>query len=103
MAEKRRRIVGFIVFKIEHDYGYIDNINIAGYMQRKAIGRALVSYVEEIAEFAGTKLMKTDTTENTTGVPWKSDQFWVMGFKDTGERMTTEHDFKEIPFVRILK
>jgi len=76
---------------------------MAGDMQRKTIGRALVSYVEEIAEFAGTKLMKADTTENTAGVPWKSHQFYVNGLQRYRRENDHRDDFKEIPFVKILK
>ena len=42
--------------------------------------------------------MKTDTTENVDGVPWKSYTFWKrMGYEDTKERLLTNYDFKEIP------
>ena len=48
--------------------------------------------------------MKTDTTENIEGIPWKSHGFWIkMGYKDIGERLITKWDFKTIPFVKNLK
>lgn len=104
VAEKRGRIVGFIVFKLERDCGYIDNINIAKGEQRKGVGRTLVSYVERVAKSAGINVMKTDTTENAAGMLWKSYAFWTkMGYKETGERLATKYDFKEIPFVKNLK
>ncbi len=103
VAERDQRIVGFIVFKIEHNCGYIDNLNVARDSQGKGVGRALVRYIEDIAKSAGICVVKTDTTENAAGVPWKSYVFWTkMGYKDTGERLTTEYDFKEIPFVKNL-
>ena len=104
VAEKNRKIVGFIVFKMERDYCYIDNIDITRDEQRKGIGRALVTHVENMAKAKGYSLMKTDTTESAEGIPWKSYGFWMkMGYKDTGERLTTKWDFKTIPFVKNLK
>jgi ribosomal protein S18 acetylase RimI-like enzyme len=104
VAEKNRNIVGFIVFKMEYDYCYIDNIDITRDEQRKGIGRALVAHVENTARAKGYYSMKTDTTESAKGVPWKSYGFWIkIGYKDTGERLTTKWDFKTIPFVKNLK
>jgi len=104
VAEKNGKIVGFIVFKMEHDHGYIDDIDITKDEQRKGIGRALVTHVENIALTNGYSLMKTDTTESAEGVPWKSYGFWTkMGYRDTGERLPTKWDFKTIPFVKKLK
>jgi len=104
VAEKNSKIVGFIVFKMEREYCYIDNIDVTRDEQRKGIGRALVAHVEKIAKVNGYSLMKTDTTENAEGIPWKSYGFWTkMGYKDTGERLTTKWDYKTIPFVKSLK
>lgn len=104
VAEKNRKTVGFIVFKLECDYCYIDNIDITRDEQRKGIGRALVTHVENMAKAKGYSLMKTDTTESAEGIPWKSYGFWIkIGYKDTGERLTTKWDFKTIPFVKNLK
>jgi len=104
VAEKNRRIVGFVVFKKEYDYCYIDNIDITRDEQRKGIGRALVTHVENIVKVNGYSLMKTDTTESGEGIPWKSYGFWTkIGYKDTGERLTTKWNFKTIPFVKNLK
>jgi len=104
VAKKRRKIVGFIVFKLEQDCGIIENINVAKGQQGKGVGRALVSHVEDTAESAGISTMKTDTTENAASTPWKSYAFWTkMGYKDTGQRLSTKYDFKEIPFVKNLK
>jgi len=104
VAEKNSKIVGFIIFKMEYDYCYIDNIAIPRDEQRKGIGRTLVTHVENIAKVNGYSLMKTDTTENAEGIPWKSYGFWTkIGYEDTGERLTTKWDFKTIPFVKNLK
>jgi ribosomal protein S18 acetylase RimI-like enzyme len=103
VAEKNGRIVGFIVFKVENDYGYIDNIHVARNQQRRGVGRALVAYVESTVKANGCPLMKTDTTENNAGILWKSYGFWVsMGYRDTGERLHTEWGFKIIPFIKNL-
>ena len=104
VAEKNGEIVGFIVFKMERDHGYIDNIDIVKDEQRKGIGRALVEHVENIAKAKGLSLMKTDTTEDIEGVPWKSYGFWIkMGYKDSEERLPTKWNFKTIPFVKKLE
>ena len=50
VAEDEGKMVGFIVFKMERDYGCIDNIVVAKKEQGKGIGRALVEYVEDIAK-----------------------------------------------------
>lgn len=48
--------------------------------------------------------MRTDTTENANWEPWKSYDFWLkMGYEDTGERLPTDYDFKEIQFIKRLK
>jgi ribosomal protein S18 acetylase RimI-like enzyme len=97
-------VVGFIVFRVETGIGYIENINIAKDQQRRGVGKALVKYVEQIAKSEGAHIMHTDTTENVEGIPWKSYAFWTkMGYKDTGERITTEWSFKEIRFVKKLQ
>jgi len=103
VAERDGKVVGFIVFKLERDFVYIDNIDIVREEQRKGVGRALVAHVEGLALASGYSLMKTDTTESAEGVPWKSYGFWIkMGFRDTGERLATKWDFKTIPFVKRL-
>jgi len=104
VAEKNGKVIGFIVFKRERDHVYIDVIHITKDEQRKGVGRVLVTHIENIAIANGYSLMKTDTTENEEGVPWKSYGFWTkMGYKDTGERLPTKWDFKTIPFVKNLK
>jgi ribosomal protein S18 acetylase RimI-like enzyme len=104
VAEDEGKMVGFIVFKMERDYGYIDNIVVAKEEQGKGIGRALVAYVEDIAKSKGCYLMKTDTTENADGVPWRAYGFWKrVGYEDTGKRLSTEYGFKEISLVKRLK
>lgn len=104
LAEDRGEIVGFIVFKVENGMGYIDNINVTREQQGKGIGRALVLHAERVVKSQGSHVMHTDTTENAEGIAWKSYFFWTkMGYKETGERIPTEWDFKEIRFVKILE
>ncbi len=101
VAENNKEVIGFIVFKLENEFGYIDNINIAKTCQGKGVGKALVSHVERIAKTHGISVMKTDTTENAQGMPWKSYAFWTkIGYKDTGDRLPTKWTFKEIPFIK---
>ena len=104
VAEKNNKIGGFIVFKMECDYCYIDNIAITREEQRKGMGRALVAYVENIVKLKGLSMMKIDTTESADGIPWKSYGFWTkIGYKDKGERLATKWDLKTIPFLKNLK
>lgn len=104
VAEDEGRLVGFIVFKMEHNYGHIDDIVVSKTEQRKGIGSALVAHVESIAKAKGCYLMKTDTTENASGVPWKAYSFWTkMGYENTGERLPTNYGFKEIPLIKRLR
>ena len=104
LAEDDGRLVGYMMFKVEGNSGYIDDIVVAKEEQGKGIGRALVTYAEGVAKSQECYLMKTDTTENANGVAWRSYNFWLrMGYEDTGERIPTDYDFKEIAFIKRLK
>ena len=104
VAESKGGIVGFIVYKMEGGCGFIDLIDVAKDSQGKGVGRSLVTHAEETAKAAGCRKMQTDTTENAEGIPWKAYSFWKkMGYRDTGERLPTEWDFKTIPFEKNLK
>jgi N-acetylglutamate synthase-like GNAT family acetyltransferase len=101
VSEKGGQIVGFLVFKIEEEHLYIDQVNIRHSEQGAGVGRAFVEYVERLAAKSGLIRIETDTTENADGVPWKSYGFWIrMGFKDTGQRLKTKWSFKTIPLVK---
>ena len=103
LAEDDIKTVGYMMFKVEGDSCYIDDIVVYKEEQGKGVGKKLVTYVEDIAKSLGCHFMKTDTTENISGVPWRSYNFWIkMGFEDTGERIPTEYDFKEIRFIKKL-
>jgi GNAT superfamily N-acetyltransferase len=103
VSERGGQIVGFIVFKREQEFLYIDQMNVRKSEQKQGIGRALVEYVERLAIENGLARVETDTTENADGVPWNSYDFWLkMGFIDTGERLKTKWDLKTIPFVKWL-
>jgi ribosomal protein S18 acetylase RimI-like enzyme len=103
VAEAEGKLVGFIAFKMERNCGYIDNIVVAKERQRQGIGRKLVAHVEMSAKSQGIDQIITDTTENADGTPWRSYNFWIkLGYKDTGERLPTKYDFKEIPLIKRL-
>lgn len=103
VAEDNGEVVGFIVFKLENNAGFIENINITKTYQGKGVGKTLVSHVEQIAKSHGISVMQTDTTENAEGVPSKSYPFWTkIGYKDTGERCPTKWTLKEIHFIKNL-
>ena len=104
VAEKKGRLVGYMMLKGEGDSGYIDDIVVAKKEQGKGVGCTLVRYAEALAKSRNCHIMKTDTAENADGVPWKSYNFWIkMGYEDTGKRLPTPYDFREIPFVKRLK
>jgi ribosomal protein S18 acetylase RimI-like enzyme len=104
VAECETNVVGFIVYNMKSCDDNIDNVVVAKKEQGKGVGRALVEYVEALAKYRGYDAMRTDTTENAEGVPWKSYGFWRrMGYEDTGERVATEYGFKVIPLLKKLK
>lgn len=104
VAESRGKVIGFIVYNMNSCDDNIDNLVVAKEEQGKGIGRALVEYVEGLAKSRGYYIIRTDTTENAEGAPWKAYGFWRrMGYQDTGERVATEHGFKDIPLVKRLK
>jgi ribosomal protein S18 acetylase RimI-like enzyme len=103
VAERSGQIVGFLVIKRKQEHIYIDMLHIRKSEQGRGIGRAFLGYVEKLAAESGMTHIETETTENEQGVPWKSYGFWIrMGFRDTGERLKTEWDFKLIQFVKQL-
>ena len=104
VAECETNVVGFIVYNMKSCDDNIDNIVVAKKEQGRGIGRALVEYVEALAKYRGCDVIRTDTTENIEGVPWKSYGFWRrMGYEDTKERVATEYGFKVIPLLKKLK
>ena len=104
VAECEGKVVGFIVYNMKNSDDNIDNVVVTKKEQRKGVGRALVEYVEALAKSRGFNVMRTDTTENAAGVPWKSYGFWrKIGYEDTGERLATKYGFKVIPLVKKLK
>jgi ribosomal protein S18 acetylase RimI-like enzyme len=104
VAERRGKIVGFIVYNINSRNDNIDNLVVAKEEQRKGVGRTLVEYVERLARSRGYNVIRTDTTENAEGIPWKAYGFWrTMGYEDTGERVPTEYGFKVIPLVKTFQ
>ena len=104
VAEKKGMLIGYMMLKVEGDSGYIDDIVVAKKEQGKGVGCTLVRYAEALAKSRNCHIMKTDTAENADGVPWKSYNFWIkMGYEDTGKRLPTPYDFREIPFVKRLK
>ncbi len=104
VAECEAKVVGFIVYNMKSPDDNIDNLVVAKEEQGKGVGRALVEYIETLAKSRGFEVLRTDTTENAMGVPWKSYGFWKrMGYEDTGERVATEYGFRLIPLQKRLK
>ena len=103
VAENMGEVIGFIVYNMADPDDNIDNLVVAKQEQGKGIGRALVEYIERLAKSRGFDIITTDTTENAQGVPWKAYYFWKkMGYEDPEERLPTNFDFKEIPFIKRL-
>ena len=104
VAELEGRVIGFIVFNMKSSDDNIDNVVVVRGEQGKGVGRALVGYVEELARSRGFSVLRTDTTENAQGVPWRAYVFWrKMGYVDTGERIPSGYGFKNIPLFKNLK
>ena len=104
VAERRGEVIGFIVYNMNSQDDNIDNLVVTKKEQGKGIGRALVEFLEELAKSRGFDIMRTDTTENADGIPWKAYGFWrKMGYEDIGRRVPTEYGFKVIPLVKKLK
>ena len=104
VAECEAKVIGFIVYNMKSPDDNIDNLAVTKEEQGKGVGRALVEYVEALAKSRGYDILRTDTTENAEGVPWKSYGFWrKMGYVDAGDRVATEYGFKIIPFHKKLK
>ncbi len=103
VSEEQGKVIGFIVFTMKRDDN-IDNIVVAKDERGKGVGRALVEFVEELAKSRGFSVLKTDTTENAEGVPWRAYGFWrKMGYEDKGVRLSTEYGFKVIPLTKNLE
>ncbi len=103
VAERSGQIVGYLVFKREQDFLYIDVVHVKKSEQGKGVGKSFLDYVEKLAIETGLTRIETETVENAQGAPWKSYGFWIrMGFRDTGERLETKWDFKLIPFIKQL-
>ncbi len=104
VAEHEGKMVGFIVCNMRRDDDNIDNLVVAKEEQGKGIGRLLVRYVEKLAISRGYDVLKTDTTENAEGVPWKAYGFWKrMGYEDNWQRVVLENGLKVIPLVKRLR
>ena len=104
VAERQGKVIGFIVYNMKSYDDNIDNLVVALEEQGKGVGSALVKYVEGLAKSKGYDIMRTDTTENADGVPWKAYGFWrKIGYEDTGERVPTECGFKDIRLVKRLR
>ena len=104
VGEDKGKVVGFIVYNMKSCDDNIDNLVVAKEERGKGVGRALVEYVEALAKSRGINVMRTDTTENSEGVPWTSYGFWRrMGYEDTRVRVATEYGFRVIPLVKNLK
>jgi GNAT superfamily N-acetyltransferase len=103
VAEEAGHVIAFIVFIYGKTSVLIEDLYVAGFAQRKGIGRLLVNFVEELAKAKGYENMETDTTMNSGGTPWKSYDFWTnMGYRDTGKRLPTKWSFRMIPLVKKL-
>jgi ribosomal protein S18 acetylase RimI-like enzyme len=103
IAEQNLKPVGFVFFTQENDCLEIEEIDVLREYQGKGIGKALVKEVEKIAKDKKIASLKTGTSINAEGTPWKAYGFWKkMGFQDTGERTDSGYGFKYCKLVRSL-
>ena len=100
VAGKDGKPVGFAYYRYEGDLIEIDEMDVRREYQQRGIGKALLQYVERNAGEKGVKYLKTGTSVNKEGKPWKAYGFWIhMGFVDTGK--TTESG--GIKYVELVK
>jgi len=87
VTEKDGKPVGFTYCRYERDCIGIEEMDVRKEYQQQGIGKALVQYIEKMAREKGSKRLKTGTSINKEGKPWKAYWFWIhMGFIDTGRR-----------------
>ena len=95
--------VGFVFFIQESDCLEIEEIDVLADYQKRGVGKALVNKVERIAKDRKVAFLKTGTSINNKGIPWRAYWFWLrMGFQDTGERMDSGYDFNYCEFIKRL-
>jgi len=102
VAEKKGYLLGFVYCHYERGCIEIEEIDVRKECQQQGIGRTLVQYIEKIARERGCKYIKTGTSINEKGTPWKAYGFWIhMGFIDTGKR-TESNGLKYVELVKWL-
>jgi ribosomal protein S18 acetylase RimI-like enzyme len=95
--------VGFVFFIQGNDCLEIEEIDVLADYQKRGVGKALVNEVERIAKDRKIALLKTGTSINNKGIPWRAYGFWLrMGFTDTGERTDSGYGFSYCKFVKRL-
>ena len=100
VAEKDEKSVGFAYFRFQRDYIGIEEMDVRKEYQQKGVGKSLLRYIEQIAREKGVSRLKTGTSVNREGKPWKAYGFWIhMGFSDTGKRTESEG----IEYVELIK
>ena len=103
VAEQNLKPMGFVFFIQENDCLEIEEIDVLKEYQKKGVGEALVNEVEKIARDRNIASLKTGTSINAEGTPWKAYGFWTkMGFQDTGERTDSGYGFKYCKLERSL-
>jgi ribosomal protein S18 acetylase RimI-like enzyme len=103
IADLSTESVGFVFFIQENDCLEIEEIDVLADYQKRGIGRALVNKVERIAKDRKVAFLKTGTSINNKGIPWRAYEFWLrMGFKDTGERWDSGYGFSYCKFIKRL-
>ena len=95
--------VGFVFFIQEDDCLEIEEIDVLADYQKRGVGKALVNNVEGIAKDRKVAFLKTGTSINNKGMPWRAYGFWLrMGFKDTGKRTDSGYGFNYCEFIKRL-
>jgi GNAT superfamily N-acetyltransferase len=103
IADLNMEPVGFVFFIQENDCIEIEEIDVLADYQKRGVGKALVNRVERIAKDRKVALLKTGTSINNKGIPWRAYGFWLrMGFKDTEERTDSGYGFSYCKFIKRL-
>jgi ribosomal protein S18 acetylase RimI-like enzyme len=103
IADLNMEPVGFVFFIQESDCLEIEEIDVLADYQKRGVGKALVNNVERIAKDRKLALLKTGTSVNNKGIPWRAYGFWLrMGLEDTGERTDSGYGFSYCKFIKRL-
>ena len=86
VAEFNGKVVGYVILENHEDSIELVDIAVAGPFQKQGVGKKMVEFVEARTRVQGKSAVTLGTSRSTTGIPWKSVEWWKhLGFRETGE------------------